>query len=146
MSGTAVTTELGSLLAAAHDLVDGMHTVVLDRDTDDEALETWRELERLARRLPTVEARLLHEAEARGLPAAAGCRTTVPFLRGLLRLTPAEAHARVEAADATRPRRAVTGQVLPPIYPVVAEAQASGSISPLHAAVIMTTLEKLPEI
>src|SRR5579875_493070 len=146
MSGTAVTVDLASALRAAHAAVDAMQAGSVDPCTDSELLETWRELERLSRRLPTVEARLLHEAEARGLPAAAGCRTTVPFLRGLLRLTPAEAHARVRAADAIGDRRMVTGEVLPPIYPVVAEAQASGSISPLHAAVIMTTLEKLPEI
>ena len=57
----------------------------------------WREVERLRRRLPTLDHALVLDAERRGLPQAHQVRGTGQLLRGLLRLDPAEAHGRVRA-------------------------------------------------
>jgi hypothetical protein len=112
---------------------------------EEEMLEFWRGYERFRRRLPTVDHAMILEAEARGLPEAHHVRSTGQFLRGLLRLDPAEAAGRVRAAEAAGARRAMTGQPLPPAYPAVAAAQAEGLISERHARVVVDTVEKLPD-
>lgn len=145
MSGIGVIVDLRSALDAAHAAVDKLQTASLDSCPTPELLEAWRELERLARRLPAVEARLVLEAETRNLPGEAGCRSTGQFLRGLLRVDSSEAHARVESAYAIGERRTVTGEPLPPAYPAVAAAQAVGSISPRHARVVTKLIEELPD-
>lgn len=128
----------------AHAAVDEVLSADLTRCSDDALLELLREQERLRRRLAAVDQRLIVETEARSLPERKAFRTTASFLRSLLRLDPAEAHARVRGADAAGPRRALTGEPLPPAYPQVAQAQAEGAISERHAGVIVKTIEALP--
>ena len=77
---------------------------------------------------PSFEHALVQEVEARGLPQERGARTVAQYLRGLLRLDPAEAHARVGAAHAAARRRSLAGELLPAKYEPVAAAQADGSI------------------
>jgi hypothetical protein len=112
--------------------------------SDDQVLEYGRQLERTRRLLPSLDHRFISEAERRGLPAAS-CVKTVAFLRGLLRLDPREAGARVRAAHAGAPRRALTGEPLPAEFPQVAAAQEAGEISDRHARIIVKTIEKLPD-
>jgi Domain of unknown function (DUF222) len=138
-------TDSASALARSHVEVDALLARDLTGDSDDALLESWRELERLRRRLAAVEHAFVLEAEARGLPHSSGCRNTATFLRGLLRLDPAEAAGRLRAAEAAGPRRSMTGESLAPAYPVVAAAQASGALSERQARVIVTTVETLPE-
>ena len=139
-------TDLATAIAAAHEAVDELLTAPLDLSTDDELLDFWRDLERLARRLPAVEHRLVNEAKARALPGQYGCRTTVQFLRGLLRIDSYEAKARAAGAEAAGPRTALIGEPLSPIYAQVAAAQQAGEISPRHAALVVKTIEGLPEV
>jgi hypothetical protein len=146
MNGMAVGTDLGSVLRAAHDAVDELMTAPLELATEDELLDSWRELERLARRLPTVEHRLVSEARTRSLPSTFACRGMTQFLRQLLRLHPQEAKARAANAEAAGPRTALTGEALPPIYPEIAAAQQSGEISPRHASLVVKTIEKVPDV
>ncbi len=85
------------------------------------------------------------EAERRGLPHTHAATSTAAFLRALLRLDPRDANARVTAAHAAGPRRTLTGELLPPAFPLVAAAQAGGSLSPAHARVITRTITLLPD-
>ena len=71
--------------------------------------------------------------------------STVSFLRWLLRIDQHEASARVKAAHAAGPRRALTGEPLPAVFVEVAAAQAAGEISERHAKVIVQTVDKLPD-
>jgi NAD-specific glutamate dehydrogenase len=146
MSDTIVGTDLGSALRAAHAAVDELLTAPLEPATEDELLDSWRELERLARRLPAVEHRFVNEARTRSLPATFACRGMTQFLRQLLRLHPHEAKARATAAEAAGPRTALTGEPLPPIYPEIAAAQQSGEISPRHADLVVKTIQGLPDV
>jgi hypothetical protein len=139
------TVGLTDTLAALHALVDNLQTVNLTSCSDEALLADWRELERLTRRLPTVEHRLVLEAQTRGLPASVGARDVARLLSGTLRVDPREAGARVRAAEAAGARRALTGEPLAPAYPAVAAAQAGGGISPRHARVIVDTIEALPD-
>ena len=132
-------------LNTAHCAVDNLLAADLTLGSDPELLDCYRELERLARRLAAVEHALLAEVEDRALPFTHGARSTTGFLRELLRLHPAEAAARIKAAHACGPRRAVTGEPLDPAYPRVAAAQAAGDISARHAQTIVRTSETLPD-
>jgi hypothetical protein len=131
-------------LARAQDAVDELLALELTGRSDDELLEYGREKERLARRLSALDHRFVGELIARDLPGRNSVRP-VAFLRGLLRLDPHEAGGRIRAAEAAGPRRALTGERLPAIYPEVAAAQEAGAISDKHAWLIVTTIEKLPD-
>jgi hypothetical protein len=133
------------ILDSAHTAVDALLAADLTPATDDQVLDVLREVERLRRRLAVIDHAAIAEVEARSLPAKHAVRTTGGFLRMLLHVDPAEAAARVRAAHAAGPRRAVTGEPLPALYPAVADAQAAGRISERHAAVIISTIEKLPD-
>jgi hypothetical protein len=126
---------------AALDALAGMDHLAL---SDEVLLEYGREKERLRRRLASSDHGFVHEVERRNLPAS-NCVSTVSFLRGLLRIDPHEASGRVKAAHAAGPRRALTGEPLPPIFVEVAAAQAAGKISERHARLVVETVEKLPD-
>lgn len=112
---------------------------------DDAALLSYElELETADRRLKAAKLRADTELGARGIALARGYKKTSPFLRDLLRISPSEAGARMFAAAAVGPRRALNGEALEPIYPTVAAAQAEGAISPQHARIIVDTIEGLP--
>ena len=66
------------------------------------------------------------------------------LLRDVLRLSPREAKQRVRAAVDLGPRPTVTGELLGPLFPEVAAAQAAGTISSDHARVVIGAVEKLP--
>jgi hypothetical protein len=135
----------GVALRSMHDAVDDLLAADYTAGSEEELLDTFRELERLRRRLAAVDHALIREANARQLPEQLSIRTVAGLLRALVRLDPREAAGRVRAAEAAGTRRALTGQVLPPAYPAVAAAQAAGEISPRHAAIITTMIEKLPD-
>ncbi len=105
MSAVRQPVDAMAVLARAHALVDELACLDLTGCTD-EALEGyWREKERLARRLPSLDHALVQEVETRGLPYERAVRTTAQYLRWLLRLEPTEAHGRVQAAQAAARRR-----------------------------------------
>ena len=120
-------------------------TVELTGTDNDDLLAFARALEVEQRRLPAVGHRLVAEIGNRGIPADAGCRNTAAFLRQLLRITPAEASARVTHADLLGPRRSLLGDTLPPVLERIAQAQQGGTISDRHVHVILRTLRELPD-
>ena len=129
---------------ALTDAVDTGLALDVSAASRDELLELARGLEAQRRRLPVADHALVGELEARGVAGELACRSTAVLLRQLLRLSPAQARARVEAAEALGPRRALCGQPLGPRLPVVAAAQAAGVLDPRHAEVITDTLRALP--
>ncbi len=145
MSAVLQHTDPTVLLTRAHAVVDELQGLELTGLNEEQLLGYWRELERLRRRLPTLDHALILEGEGRGLPDTHHVRGMGQLLRGLLRLDPHEAAGRVRAAEAGGARRAMTGQALPAIYPAVAAAQAAGTISERHARVVVDTIDKLPD-
>ncbi|SHH01717.1 protein of unknown function [Jatrophihabitans endophyticus] len=127
-------------------VVDDLVPVDLARCDDDMLLESWRELECTRNRLAAVEHRFVAEVERRGLPFTHGARNTAAFVRALLRVHPREAVARVAAASAAAPMTTLTGETVPAPFPRVAAAQAAGTISPRHAAVVVAAVERLPDV
>ncbi len=116
----------------------------LFRLSEDELLEALRRLESFRRRLPVVDHALVGELEQRHLAERVGARSTAMLLRDVLRLSPREATSRVRAAGTLGVRETITGEVLPPEFPVVAAAQAAGVVSAEQARVITGTIRDLP--
>ena len=140
----AVASSLEDAVAGLHAAVDALAAAPLTGCTDDELVAAWRQIEMVRRRFEPIDHRLIAEMDQRGLDFRAGCKNMVGFARSVLRVSAGEAAARVRAAAALGPRRSLLGEVLEPIYPGVAAAQADGAISARHAQVIVSTIEALP--
>jgi hypothetical protein len=132
-------------LSRAHAALDALAGLDLTALSEDDLLAYARDKERLRRRLAAADHALVLEVEARDLPGKYKVRNAAKLLRALLRLDPHEAHIRVKAAHAAGPRRALTGEPLPAVFPMVAAAQAEGAISERHAKLIVDTIDKLPD-
>ncbi len=132
------------ILGRLSELVDDLAELNLTALTPDGLLALLRGVETQRRRLPAHDHRLIAELDARGVAGERCCRDTKTLLRETLRLSPREATARYAAAVDLGPRRAVTGEPLPPIFPTVAAAQADGAISPEQARVITRCVQRLP--
>ncbi len=129
------------LLTTAIDALTSLDLTMLDREA---LLGLARAVETQRCRLPVVDHRLVAELDSRGVAFELGCASTAALLRTALRLAPADAKARVSAAADLGPRRAVSGEALPPLFACVAAAQAEGAISARHAKVIVEAIDELP--
>ncbi len=133
------------VLARLHTDVAALSGLALDTCTDDDVLALWSDLETIRRKLAAVDHKVISQVQSRNLATERGARSTTVLARELLRIGIGEARARVCAAEALGPRRSLTGEALEPIYPTVAAASANGEIGPAAAAVIVDTIEKLPD-
>lgn len=140
----AVTPALDVLSAALDAYLAEVQAGGFGRVSDADLLAETRVFEVHRRRLAAINAVLIGELERRNLPARLTSRSTSTLLQGLLRLSPSEATQRVTAAHATAPRTTLTGQALPPLAPILAAAQLTGTVSPEHTRGILTALNTLP--
>jgi hypothetical protein len=136
----AATAALGHLRAALDELLDLPFTT-LDRD---QLLNLCSGVETQARRLPAFDHHLIAELDERHVAGELTMRDTATLLHRLLRLSAGEAKARTAAAVERGPRRGLTGDALPSLFPAVAAAEAAGDISPAHARVITAGISALP--
>jgi hypothetical protein len=77
-------------------------------------------------------------------PKELGAKSWKDVLRIRWRITATEAHRRLAEAAELGPRRALTGDPLPPVLAVTAAAQALGLINGEHVEVIRKTIARLP--
>ena len=124
--------------------VDGLLMADLSRVDALGLVGLLRAVEVQVRRLAVVDHRLVAEIDARGVGHEVGACCTADLLRQVLRVSSREAAGRVRAAADLGPRRTLTGDPLPPLFPAVAAAQSAGTISPAHARVITSTIDALP--
>ena len=113
--------------------------------TADQLLADWRAIESVRNRLAALEHRCIIEAEQLGLPQAHAAVNTASFVRDLIHVDARDAAARVRVAHAAGPRQTLTGEHVEPEFPLVAAAQAFGSISPAHAQIVVRTIQQLPD-
>jgi hypothetical protein len=105
--------------------------------------------ESLARRLSAVQVsvaaeiadRSRHELGTAGLSARHRCVRPAAFLERVLRISGAEAARRVQLGSALRRNLTMTGEVLEPRFPMLAEAVAAGDVGPEAAAIIVRALD-----
>jgi hypothetical protein len=99
--------------------------------SDDELTDLLRAAHRLQQTAVVLQARLVHQATTRGLPAAQGHRSTARWLAGLLMLDPQPARELTEAATATQ-------------RPAIEQAMLDGHTDPRQAAAIAATVDAIP--
>ncbi|ORA20838.1 HNH endonuclease signature motif containing protein, partial [Mycobacterium aquaticum] len=109
-----------------------------------ELLELQSRRETQARRAPTVDHRLLAEAQTRVTAREIGAKSWADVLAIRLRISPTEAKRRVTEAALLGPRTAVSGEPLAPVLPATATAQAAGQINTEHVAVIKKFFDTCP--
>jgi hypothetical protein len=116
------------------------------------AAESAEQVRRSVPELAAQMTRLQHamlarvaELNARKVPAELGFRGTSQFLQALLSCTARTAKGLALAVQRFGPRRSLTGQALQPVFPIAAEAWATGVISQDHATVIADAICALPE-
>jgi hypothetical protein len=117
----------------------------VDSFTDEQFLALWRDTEIPRRMLAPVDHALFQEAQARHVAFTCGAKNITVLARDVLLIGAGEASARVKAAEALGRRRALTGELLAPIFGKVAAAQANGSVAEAAARVITGLIDKLPD-
>ncbi|MQY17088.1 HNH endonuclease signature motif containing protein [Nocardia macrotermitis] len=129
-----------TLLAGVGELLERPLTPL----TDGELVELLREVERAARMTVAVQHQLLIEVDSRSIPAHSGTKTIKRFLMETLRLSHAEAGARVHAATRVGIFRDLAGDEREPELPCTAAALRRGDISIEHARRITTVMTRIP--
>jgi hypothetical protein len=112
--------------------------------TDEGLLAELRELEVELGRVQYRQLEVLAELNARNVPGQLGLRGLADLITAQVRCTRSEARHRARAVERFGARRALTGEVLEPVYPAVASAFADGAIVAAHAAAIADTVEAIP--
>jgi hypothetical protein len=97
-------------------------------------MTTVDDCEREMARLAELQLRCIREMDGRNVAAAQGATSTAALLRARLRISPGDAHGRVELAAAIDGDCAATGTAL-----------ADGTISVDHAQAIARAIRKLPK-
>ena len=116
-----------------------------DRLSDDELLESVRQVESWSRQLHSVALTVTGELDSRGLAGKQGVSSTAVLLRQLLRLSPQAAKRRVEDAKEVCCSPALTGSPVAPRLPGAADALRAGALSQEQLGVVRRTLRELPD-
>lgn len=101
-------------------------------------------VERLRRRMDAASTRLVAEVETQRLAGEYARSSTADLLVTTLRISPADARARVARAQATAPRTTLTGQPLPAMLPAAQHAAEEGEIAGAHVDVVIDCLDHVP--
>jgi hypothetical protein len=107
-------------------------------------LEVLDRLETHRRRQPAAEYALLAHLQSQTTAKEMGAKSWRAVLSQRLGISGAEAGRRIADAAQLGPRRAVTGEPLPPELPGTAAAQARGEIGSEHVTVIRDFMAQLP--
>ncbi|MCK8646467.1 HNH endonuclease signature motif containing protein [Mycobacterium colombiense] len=133
-----------------HD-VDALRAVVsrfrehsYDALTNPERLQMLEVLECEARKLQAPSHQLINQLGEQADSTELGGKLSW-VLADRLHISRAEASRRIAEAADLGPRRALTGEPLPPVLPATAAAQRDGAIGADHVAVIRRLFHQLPE-
>jgi hypothetical protein len=116
----------------------------LDAVTHTDLLELQRRREVVARSLPATDHQIINRLVAEADPKALGGTSWADVLSTKLGISKGEARKRIKQAGLLGPRRALTGEPLPPKLPNVAAAQARGQIGAEHVKIIENFFADLP--
>lgn len=140
---TPVADALAVLSGGLDLMLEGLGGGGLDHFDDAGLVDFLQGFERLRNRLSVVDHRLIANGDRRGLPSVLGQPSMRQVLVQVLRVSPAEAARRVTAAEACSERITAHGEVLPPLRPVLAAAQAEGELSAEQVQTIVSALAKV---
>ncbi|MCV7399263.1 HNH endonuclease [Mycobacterium fragae] len=116
-----------------------------DTLTTRECLAMLERCETLRRQLPAVEHPLINQVAEQADETELGGKLRFA-LAERLRITRPEASRRIGEAADLGPRRALTGEPLPPVLTATAQAQRAGTIGTGHVAVIRGFYHRLPDV
>src|SRR5690349_15050194 len=120
VGGPVGTAALEAAITALDAALDGFAGLDLTGVGSVGLTEALRRLEVSAGRHGAVQRHLVAEVDTRGVAAEFCAGTTGNLLRDLLRITSREAGVRVAQARDYGPRRALTGEPLEPVLPILA--------------------------
>ncbi|MFD1815248.1 HNH endonuclease signature motif containing protein [Rhodococcus gannanensis] len=131
-------------LAALDVAVEGLLGKPLTGLSDDQVVEVIQRLETSLRKAAAVGNRLVVEAVERSIPGNLACRSVNEFLIQTLRISGADAAARVKRARKTGVWHNISGENLEPTLPDTAAALATGAIGTDHVRAIAQIMRKIP--
>ncbi|WP_200799402.1 HNH endonuclease signature motif containing protein, partial [Williamsia sterculiae] len=134
------TDELLSVREALSDRLVDKSFVEVD---DEQVVTTAQRLQRQTRRDEAVQVALTTQMLERGLPAKRGLRRKA-YLREVMRLSGAEAAARVGTTEHCAPLVGLTGETLPPYAPTMATLLRDGTVGAAHVRVMRSVIAKFP--
>ncbi len=129
-----------AVLEALDDVVESLAAVDLDVLSPPERFVVLERLETARRRQVAVS----HALTAR-LEQFEGCPPVPITVADVLRVSPREAKRRIRDAEQLAPRRALTGEPLPPLLPDTSKAWQAGLLDGEHLRVIQKFFRDLPE-
>jgi hypothetical protein len=136
------------IIEAAYADLDALHARLATFDYTGlsvaDLLDLLSRREKLARSAPVVDHRLLAALQTRTTAKEIGAKNWADVLAIRLRVSGPEAKRRVGDAANLGPRVSLTGEPLPPAHAHIAAAQAAGTISSEHIAIMDTFGNKLP--
>jgi hypothetical protein len=115
-----------------------------DALTTPERLALLERLEQETRRMRVPGHELINQIAEQSTPEELGGKVS-DALADRLRISRGEACRRIAEAADLGPRRAITGEPLPPLLTATAAAQRDGKIGPSHIAVIRRFFDRLPQ-
>ena len=138
--GSGVAEHLLNVAAAVDELLDAG----LAELSDSELVEVMRGMEQCLRRAESVSHRLVVESVERSVPASLGYTSPKKLLIDVLRISGADASARVTAARELGVWHTLAGVPMPPVLPETAAAQSDGDIGTDHVRAIAKVMRKIP--
>jgi hypothetical protein len=135
----AITAAFDALDAA----VDGVLRLDFEALCTRERLALLQRCERVRRRIPAVEHPLLNQLARHATPEELGGKLSHAVAERTL-ISRAEAARRIREAADLGPRRALTGEPLPPVLAATAAGQRTGQLGAAQVAVIRRFYHQLP--
>lgn len=139
----ALAAALQALDIAASGLITIVESGILDQLGPHDKVSLWQRVEQIRNRMPLIDHVLIADAERSGLANEFCYPSVTMMLSKALRLSPGEAASRVRAAQAVGRRDSMLGQPLPPLLPMLAEAQRGGEVTPEQVGVIERAVDRL---
>lgn len=136
--------EVSSAVDAIIAVVAALQAATVDELSHPEIVAEMARLTTIAWTLPAVEYLLLHRLVSETEPCRLGESSWKKVLTTALRISASEAARRLRESEALGPRRAMTGELLPPLWEATAAAQTQGAIGPEPVEVIAKFHKHLP--
>ena len=144
MFGSSAVLDRGAAMSGLQSGVDGAFELDVHSLSGNELVRLMSDMDVELNRLASAQRKVIAEIDSRRLAGDFGTRSTADLVAATLRISRSEAGSRVHAARTFGERRALTGELLEPVVPLVAEALETGKVSVQHAVVISDLLDKLP--
>ncbi|MXP19926.1 DUF222 domain-containing protein [Gordonia sp. HNM0687] len=142
MSDIDQVTEVESLYAQLHDLLDRIDAVDVTPALDSSVLAAAEQHERAYRRMYGIGHRRMMDCNDRGVAGQLGYRHIGEVMEHHLRMP--DHRRRLKHMRALAQFRSLQGELTPPRYPTLAAVVADGAAAPAHVDAVVKVLKKIP--